>query len=187
MPQKHAKNNCASKCFNHWERNEASSEGHYGTRKVSREKSTSHYCCTSTLRISPRPSIVVGEAGDHMGSTTGIVSGCFRGSLLFLCFALLRCRCICSCSYRLSLSLGRQLHRYILILLYNRIELQHQQQQLVAGSTTSSTSSTSSWASGRLDSQTRLTAAVVPLTNKYVVYLPSNNPERRVYKPRVSP
>lgn len=34
MPQKHAKNNCASKCFNHWERNEASSEGHYGTRKM---------------------------------------------------------------------------------------------------------------------------------------------------------
>lgn len=34
MPQKHAKNNCASKCFNHWERNEASSEGHYGTTKV---------------------------------------------------------------------------------------------------------------------------------------------------------
>lgn len=34
MPQKHAKNNCASKCFNHWERNEASSEGHYGTRKA---------------------------------------------------------------------------------------------------------------------------------------------------------
>lgn len=37
MPQKHAKNNCASKCFNHWERNEASSEGHYGTRKARRE------------------------------------------------------------------------------------------------------------------------------------------------------
>ena len=35
MPQKHAKNNCASKCFNHWERNEAANEGHYGTRKVS--------------------------------------------------------------------------------------------------------------------------------------------------------
>lgn len=34
MPQKHAKNNCASKCFNHWERNEAASDGHYGTRKV---------------------------------------------------------------------------------------------------------------------------------------------------------
>ncbi|CAM9216970.1 unnamed protein product [Pylaiella littoralis] len=34
MPQKHAKNNCASKCFNHWERNEAADEGHYGTRKV---------------------------------------------------------------------------------------------------------------------------------------------------------
>eukprot|EP00903_Cladosiphon_okamuranus_P017036 g15701.t1 len=34
MPQKHAKNNCASKCFNHWERNEAASAGHYGTRKV---------------------------------------------------------------------------------------------------------------------------------------------------------
>lgn len=42
MPQKHAKNNCASKCFNHWERNEASSEGHYGTRKARIGESTTH-------------------------------------------------------------------------------------------------------------------------------------------------
>lgn len=38
MPQKHAKNNCASKVFNHWERNEAANDGHYGTRKVREPK-----------------------------------------------------------------------------------------------------------------------------------------------------
>ncbi|CAN0175410.1 unnamed protein product [Scytosiphon promiscuus] len=48
MPQKHAKNNCASKCFNHWERNEAASDGHYGTRKVrlgGDSQQTFGHCC----------------------------------------------------------------------------------------------------------------------------------------------
>lgn len=64
MPQKHAKNNCASKVFNHWERNEAATEGSYGTVKV--RLSMMQSIILINLILAARQSPRVWDAGENL-------------------------------------------------------------------------------------------------------------------------